>query len=55
MLRRPVESAAFAVLAVVESAGEGEIFQVGAATVDPLGDVVGFAPIRGPVTAPELR
>src|SRR5690349_3880963 len=42
--------AAFAVLAVVESAGEGEILQVGAATVDPRGDVVGFAPVRGPIT-----
>src|SRR6185503_11540072 len=49
MLRRPVESAAFAVLAVVESADESEILQVGAATVDPRGDVVGFAPIRGPI------
>jgi len=43
--------AAFAVLAMVETADESEIFQVGAATVDPRGDVVGFAPIRGPVTA----
>ena len=39
--------AAFAVLTVVKSADESEIVQVGAATVDPRGDVVGFAPIRG--------
>src|SRR6185437_11754073 len=45
--------AAFAVLAVVESADEGEILQVGEATVDPRGDVVGFAPVRGPITTRE--
>src|SRR6478609_2955289 len=45
--------AAFAVLAVVKSADESEIFQVGAATVDPRLDVVGFAPIRGPIATRE--
>ena len=47
--------AAFAVFAVVKSADESEIVQVGAATVDPRGDVVGFAPIRGPITARETN
>ena len=41
--------AAFRVLAMVETAGEGEIFDVGSAAVGPRVDVVGFAPVGGPV------
>ena len=45
--------AAFAVLAMVKTADESEIFQVGAATVGPRLDVVTLAPIRRPITARE--
>src|SRR5690242_12726646 len=40
-----------AVLAVVKTADESEILQVGAATVDPRDHVMTLAPIRGPITA----
>ena len=46
-------AAAFVVLAVVKSADESEIFQVGAAAVDPADHVVGFAPVGGPVATQE--
>ena len=43
--------AAFAVLAMVKSTQQRQIVQIGVATVDPRGDVVGFAPVRGPIAA----
>src|SRR6478672_9343799 len=42
--------AAFAVLAVVKSADQSEIFQVGAAPIRPGDHVMTLAPIRGPIT-----
>ena len=45
--------ATFAVFAMVESADESEVLEVGSAAVGPRDNVVGFAPVRWPVAARE--